>query len=119
MSEEFDFESIKNKAIEQLKAGKPLLGKEGAFAPLLESILNAALEGEMDAHLSEDERMSGNRRNGKMRKQVQTCMGEVTVSTPRDRNATFDPQFIKKRETVLAESVAEHHRSLRLGQQHT
>ena len=42
---EFDFESIKNKAIEQLKAGKPLLGKDGAFAPLLESILNAALEG--------------------------------------------------------------------------
>ena len=39
---EFDFESIKNKAIEQLKAGKPLLGKDGAFAPLLESILNAA-----------------------------------------------------------------------------
>ena len=47
MSEEFDFERIKNKAIEQLKAGKPLLGKDGAFAPLLESILNAALEGEM------------------------------------------------------------------------
>ena len=37
MKEEFDFESIKNKAIEQLKAGKPLLGKDGAFAPLLES----------------------------------------------------------------------------------
>ena len=45
MKAEFDFESIKNKAIEQLKAGKPLLGKDGAFAPLLESILNAALEG--------------------------------------------------------------------------
>ena len=108
MSEEFDFESIKNKAIEQLKAGKPLLGKDGAFAPLLESILNAALEGEMDAHLSEEERMSGNRRNGKMQKQVQTSMGEVTVSTPRDRNATFEPQFIKKkRETILAEEVAD------------
>ena len=70
MKEEFDFESIKNKAIEQLKAGKPLLGKDGAFAPLLESILNAALEGEMDAHLTEEERQMGNRRNGKMQKQV-------------------------------------------------
>ena len=59
MKEEFDFESIKNKAIEQLKAGKPLLGKDGAFAPLLESILNAALEGEMDAHLTEEERQMG------------------------------------------------------------
>ncbi len=28
MSEEFDFESIKNKALEQLKSGKPLLGKD-------------------------------------------------------------------------------------------
>ena len=56
MKEEFDFESIKNKAIEQLRAGKPLLGKDGAFAPLLESILNAALEGEIDAHLTEEER---------------------------------------------------------------
>ena len=82
MKEEFDFESIKNKAIEQLKAGKPLLGKDGAFAPLLESILNAALEGEMDTHLTEEERQMGNRRNGKMQKQVQTPLGEVTVSTP-------------------------------------
>lgn len=107
MKEEFDFESIKNKAIEQLKAGKPLLGKDGAFAPLLESILNAALEGEMDAHLTEEERQMGNRRNGKMQKQVQTSLGEVTVSTPRDRNSSFDPQFIKKRETILAEGVAD------------
>jgi len=107
MSEEFDFESIKNKAIAQLKSGKPLLGKDGAFAPLLESIINAALEGEMDAHLSENERQIGNRRNGKMAKQVQTALGEVTVSTPRDRNSSFDPQFIKKRETVLAEGVSD------------
>lgn len=105
--EEFNFEEIKNKALEQLKSGKSLLGKDGAFAPLLESILNAALEGEMDAHLAPDERECGNRRNGKMHKQVQTPLGEVTVSTPRDRNSTFDPQFIKKRETILADNVAD------------
>ena len=105
MNEEFDFEIIKNKALEQLKSGKSLLGKDGAFAPLLESILNAALEGEMDAHLSPTEREDGNRR--KMHKQVQTLLGEVTVSTPRDRNSNFDPQFIKKRETVLAEGVSD------------
>ena len=59
-----------------------------------------------DAHLTEEERQMGNRRNGKMQKQVQTPLGEVTVSTPRDRNSSFDPQFIKKRETILAEGVA-------------
>lgn len=46
MKEEFDFDSIRKKTIEQLKAGKPLLGKDDAFAPLLISILNAVLEGE-------------------------------------------------------------------------
>ena len=39
MEEEFDFESIKKKAFQQLKEGKSLLGKDGAFAPLLENIL--------------------------------------------------------------------------------
>jgi len=36
-----------------------------------------------------------------MQKQVQTPLGEVTVSTPRDRNSSFDPQFIKKRGTAI------------------
>ena len=77
------------------------------LAPMLERILNAALEGEMDAHLSIDERSKGNRRNGKMPKQVQTCYGEVTVETPRDRDGSFEPQTVKKRETILAEGMAD------------
>jgi transposase-like protein len=105
--EEFDYKAFQAKVLEQLKSGKPLLGKDGAFAPLLENILNAALEGEMDAHLDEDERGLGNRRNGRMSKQVQTQMGEVTVHTPRDRHSSFEPEFIKKRETILAEGVAD------------
>ncbi len=105
--EEFDYKAFQAKALEQLKSGKPLLGKDGAFAPLLENILNAALEGEMDAHLDQDERSLGNRRNGRMSKQVQTQLGEVTVHTPRDRHSSFEPEFIKKRETILAEGVAD------------
>ncbi len=35
---------MKTKVVEQMKEGKPLLGKDGAFAPLLESVINAALE---------------------------------------------------------------------------
>lgn len=61
----------------------------------------------MDAHMSEEEREEGNRRNGKMEKQVQTPYGEITVSTPRDRNGSFEPQIIKKRETILAEGSAD------------
>ena len=42
-----------------------------------------------------------------MQKQVQTPLGEVTVSTPRDRNSSFEPQFMKKCEPILAEGVAD------------
>nr|WP_314669823.1 IS256 family transposase [uncultured Porphyromonas sp.] len=94
-------------AAEQLRTGKPLFGKDGALAPMLERILNAALEGEMDAHLSEECRESGNRRNGTMSKTVQTQYGEVTVDTPRDRDSSFDPQTVRKRETILAEGMAD------------
>ncbi len=105
--ENFDYKAMEALALEQLKSGKPLLGKGGAFAPLLEKILNAALEGEMDAHMDSEERSLGNRRNGYTSKQVQTGLGEVTVHTPRDRDSRFEPEFIKKRERVLADSVSD------------
>lgn len=102
-NEEIDYKL----AAEQLRTGKPLFGKDGALAPMLERILNAALEGEIAAHLSEESRVGGNRRNGKMSKTVQTQYGEVTVETPRDRDGSFDPQTVRKRETILAEGMAD------------
>ena len=42
------------RAAEQFRNGEPLFGKDGALAPMLERIFNAALEGEMDAHFSSD-----------------------------------------------------------------
>ena len=107
MGSEFDFESFKAVALEQLKAGRSLTGKDGVLAPLLENLLNAALEGEMDAHLDDDERTAGNRRNGYTGKHVQSSLGELNISTPRDRDATFDPVTVKKRERILADSLAD------------
>ena len=95
------------RAAGQLRKGEPLFGKDGALAPMLERILNAALEGEMYAHLTSEERSQGNRRNGKMPKQVQTCYGAVTVETPRDRDGSFEPQTVKKHKTILAEGMAD------------
>lgn len=48
----FDFESFKASAMKQMYEGKPLLDKDGILAPLLENLLNTALEGEMDSHMS-------------------------------------------------------------------
>ena len=93
---DFDYKAMEALAPEQLKSGKPLLGKGGAFASLLEKIINAALEGEMDAHMDCQERSLGNRRNGYTSKQAQPGMGEVTVHTPCDRDSRFEPEFVKK-----------------------
>ena len=63
--EQLDYELMKQKALEQLRSGKPLYGKDGAFAPLLKSFVDSALEAEIESHLDKDERSSGNLRNGK------------------------------------------------------
>lgn len=100
-NEEIDYKL----ASKQLRTGKPLFGKEDALAPMLERILNAALEGEMDAHQSDESRDSGNRHNGKIPKTVWPQYGEVTVETPRNRDGSFSPQTVRKRETVLADQI--------------
>jgi transposase-like protein len=103
--EQFNLEEIKKKALEQFRSGKSLYGKNGAFAPMLKSFLEAALEGELDSHLDEDERSEGNRKNGKTSKTIQTSDGPLEIETSRDRNATFEPELVKKRETVLADTL--------------
>lgn len=103
--EQFNLEEIKKKALEQFRSGKSLYGKDGAFAPMLKSFLESALEGELDSHLDEFERKGGNRKNGKTTKTVQTSDGPVELETSRDRHATFEPELIKKRETVLADTL--------------
>jgi transposase-like protein len=52
--------------LEQLRLGKSLYVKDGAFAPLLKSFLDSALEAELAWHLDQSERLSGNRSNGKI-----------------------------------------------------
>jgi putative transposase len=93
--QQFNLEEIKKKALEQFRSGKSLYSKDGAFGPMLKQFLEAALEGELDAHLDEEERSEGNRRNGKSRKTIQTSEGPVELETSRDRHATFEPELIK------------------------
>ncbi len=104
-SEPFDYEQAKQKVKEQLRSGKSLFGKDGAFAPLLQEMLNSILEGEMGGHLDGEERDAGNRKNGKAKKQVKTSSGTIEVTTPRDRLCSFEPEMIKKRETIMAQNL--------------
>jgi transposase-like protein len=103
---EAQYAEMQKKALEQLRSGKSMLGKDGAFAPLLKQFLEAALESEMEGHLDDLERENGNKRNGKGQKTLKTPTGEVTITTPQDRQSSFDPQIVKKRETILTESLS-------------
>lgn len=105
MSPDFDFKKFQAEAIEALKAGKPLQGKDGIFTPLIKQIVEAALTGELDAHLSDQNRATGNRKNGKISKTLKTVSGSFELDTPRDRDASFEPQLVKKRQTTLGESL--------------
>jgi putative transposase len=101
-----EYATMRAQALAQLKNGQHLFGEGGALAPLLKDFLEAALEGEMEAHLDSHERSKGNKRNGKGRKTVKTFDGEIEIETPEDRHSTFSPEIIKKRETVLVENLA-------------
>ena len=56
----------------------------------------AALPENTDARPGGEEQRSPNRRNGRSKKTVQGDLGRVTLSTPRDRDGTFEPQLIEK-----------------------
>jgi transposase-like protein len=102
----FDFNQFKEEALSKLKSGQSLTGKEGILTPLIKEILEAALEGEMDSHLSTcKEDGQANRRNGKLRKTMKTGTGSFELETPRDRESSFEPELVKKRQTVLNESL--------------
>jgi len=95
----FDFEAFKKHATTRIKKGDTLLGKDGVFTPLLKQFLEEAMNGELEAHI--DELPEPNRKNGKGKKQVKTPVGQIEIETPRDRNGTFEPEIIAKRQKTL------------------
>ena len=99
----FDYSSFEADAVKRLLAGESLGGKDGILAPLVKRLLEAGLEGEMDHHISES--LPSNRRNGKSTKKVKTGQGEIELQTPRDRDASFEPQLVRKRQRTLGEGL--------------
>lgn len=101
-----DLDIFKAKILEHIKAGKPLNGKDGVLTPLIKEVMNAALECEMEAHLENEAQLDvTNRRNGKTAKTIKSGSGEFELITPRDRNSTFEPQIVKKRQTILTDEL--------------
>ena len=93
--------SFEQDILAEIKAGK---GIQNVLAPLIKRVIEAALEGELDAHL-EQETGDKNYRNGKSCKTIKSSVGEFELATPRERNGNFEPQIIQKIQTVMTDDL--------------
>jgi len=99
MNIEIDAQSI----IEQIRQGKALGGKDGALTPLIKQLTEAALQAELESHLTQD--LSRNRKNGKTTKTMKSEMGSFDLDVPRDRNGNYEPQIVKKNQTYMSDQI--------------
>ncbi len=102
-----ELSELEKKVLEQFMSGQSLFGEGGALAPLLKNVIESAIEAEMDAHLDAEQRTTGNKRNGKSSKTIKSSLGSFEIDTPQDRQSSFEPQIVKKRQTILADQLAD------------
>jgi putative transposase len=81
-----------------------LIGEAGILKQLTKALLERAMSAELTQHLGYEKHdpagyNSGNSRNGASSKTVKGEFGEMVVETPRDRNGSFEPQILPKRQT--------------------
>ncbi|MEB6339957.1 transposase, partial [Mammaliicoccus sciuri] len=81
---------------------------ENALKDVFGPMFEAMLQGEMNNHLGyssndKSDKTTENRRNGYGNKTLNTTKGNVEINVPRDRDASFEPQLIKKRQRDVSE----------------
>jgi putative transposase len=100
-------EQVLRELTERARAGGlRLTGEGGLLGKLTKMVVEGALEGELDDHLGYEKhdaagRDGGNSRNGHRAKTVLTDTGPVEISVPRDRDSSFEPKIVAKRQRRL------------------
>lgn len=107
MSAQIDQQQLAQELVDRARAeGVELVGPDGLLTGLTKTVLETALEAEMGEHLGYDKhdpmgRNRGNSRNGTRAKTVLTDIGPVQLAVPRDRDGSFAPQIVRKRQRRL------------------
>jgi len=103
-----DAKNFKQQLMDQVRAvgGTKTIDTKQLFQNLVKDTLEAFLELELEEHLGypkhhPEGRGSGNSRNGCTPKTVRGDFGEVEIETPRDRNSSFEPKIVAKRQTSV------------------
>src|SRR5436305_9033561 len=100
-------EQLLRELTERARAGGlKLTGEGGLLGKLTKMVVEGALEGELDDHLGYGKhapagRNGGNSRNGHRAKTVLTDTGALEITVPRDRDASFEPKIVAKRQRRL------------------
>jgi transposase-like protein len=107
-----DLDALDQQLIGQLvdrarSEGLRLTGEGGLLGELTKRIIESAAEGELDDHLGYGKhdpagRDGANSRNGARTKTVLTDIGPIEVAIPRDRDGSFEPQIVRKRQRRLS-----------------
>ena len=100
-------ENLAKQIIEQYNP-KSVADMQDALKDIFVPMFEAMLQGEMNNHLGYESNDHGtkttdNRRNGYTNKKVKTSAGEVNIKVPRDRDSSFEPQLMPKRQKDVSE----------------
>lgn len=101
-------ETLAQELVERARSeGVELVGPGGLLTGLTKTVLETALEAELDDHLGYPKhaasgRNTGNSRNGTRSKSVLTEVGEVELEVPRDRDGSFEPKILRKRQRRMS-----------------
>jgi putative transposase len=99
--------ALASELVERARAeGVELIGPGGLLTGLTKTVLETALEAELSDHLGYDKhdpagRNRENSRNGTRAKTVLTELGPVEIDVPRDRDGSFEPVIVRKRQRRL------------------
>jgi putative transposase len=97
-------EDLLDQLIKDYKKPEDLIGENGLLKQLTKRLLERAMQAEMTDHLGYEKhapngKNSGNSRNGGYKKTITGDFGKLEITTPRDRNSTFEPVILPKGET--------------------
>jgi transposase-like protein len=106
LAEALDPQLVARLAAQARAQGVSLLGRDGLLRQLTKRFLEAALEAEKDEHLGYGKhepagRDGGNSRNGRRAKTLLSEVGPVGIEVPRDRDGSFTPAIVAKRQRRL------------------
>lgn len=97
-------EALLDELLKDYSDPKEILGEHGLLKQLQKKLVERALEAELTDHLGYEPHgraTHDNRRNGRHSKTIQGDSAQFEIEVPRDRDGSFEPQIVKKRQRRL------------------